>query len=306
MMSALPRRATRASAVLPQGVAMAIIPLHKAITKEVLTAAGFSDRAAERAATANARVDDKQGNDASEANLHAMIGYVSDQVGTVPPGRRLQTEREAKQQVEALLTEAVERTVAAVLQSEFLQALDLLGAALHTVQDRAFHSFEPWPHAGIADGIKNDPNYMFAHGVRDLGGVSRLDVRTRDGSVGLAAAWTFQLSNNAYLSAQGFTNPQVRSARDPRPLGSPGRDVFEGTGGLLTLSFGAAPGSLPSRGTGLSSEPVSGNMSIVTQGPAARAAARIGSRAFVENVSTRVSSKRRGNQAWSLFLQVGR
>ena len=114
---------------------------------------------------ANARVDDKQGNDASEANLHAMIGYVSDQLGHLPPGRRLQTEGEAKQEVEALLTANVEKTVTAVLQSQFLQALDLLGAALHTVQDRAFHSFEPWPHAGIADGIKNDPNYMFAHGV---------------------------------------------------------------------------------------------------------------------------------------------
>jgi hypothetical protein len=281
---------------------MAIIPLHKAITREVLTAFGFSERATERAAKANARVDDKQGNDASEANLHAMIGYVSDQVGTLPPGRRLQKEREAKQQVEALLTEAVDKIAAAVLQSEFLRALDLLGAALHTVQDRAFHGFEPWPHAGIADGIRNDPNYMFAHGVRDLGGVSRLDVRTHDGSVGLAAAWTFQLSDKMYLSAEGFTNPQVRSARDARPLGSSGGNVFEGTGGLLTLSFGAAPGSLPSRATGVPrSDPVSPN--IVTQGPAARAAAKIGSRALVQRVLTHVSSKPRGDQAWSLFQQ---
>ena len=286
---------------------MALIPLHKAITREVLMAAGFSKRAAERAAVANARVDKKQGNDASEANLHAMLGYVSDQVGTVPPGRRLQNEQQAKERVETLLTEAVDSTVAAVLQSEFLQALDLMGAALHTVQDRAFHGFEPWPHAGIAEGIRNDPNYMFAHGVRDLGGVSRLDVRTRDGSIGLAAAWTFQLSDHMYLSAQGFTNPQVRSARGARPLGSPGRDDFEGAGGLLSFSFGAAPGSLPSRGAGeLSPEPVSPNMSMITQGPAARAAARLGSQAFVKRVLNRVSAKPRGNQAWSLFQQAER
>lgn len=284
---------------------MAIIPLHKAITKEVLRAAGFSARAAERAATANARVDDKQGNDAAEANLHAMRGYVFDQVGTVPPSQRLQTEQEAKHQVEALLTVAMDSTVAAVLQSEFLHALDLLGAALHTVQDRAFHSFEPWPHAGIVDAIKNDANYMFAHGVRDLGGVSRLDVSTRNGSIGLAAAWTFQLSGNAYLSAEGFANPQARSARDPRLLDTRERGVFEGTGGLLTLSFGAAPGSLPShRRDGSSTEPVPANTSIMTQGPAARAAARVGSQAFVASVSTRVSSKPDGDRAWSLFLQV--
>jgi hypothetical protein len=286
---------------------MAIIPLHKAITREVLTTAGFSDWAAERAAAANARVDDKQGNDASEANLHAMLGYVSDQVGTLPRGRRMQTEEQAKERVEALLTEAVDNTVAAVLQSEFLKALDLLGAALHTVQDRAFHSFEPWPHAGIAEAISSDPNYMFAHGVRDLGGVSRLDVRTRNGSVGIAGAWTFQLSDDVYLTAEGFTNPQVRSARDPRPLGGPGPDGFAGTGGLLTLSFGAAPGSRASRGNGASNgEPVSPNAAIVTEGPAARAAAKIASRTFVEDVSTRVASRSRGNQAWSLFLQFGR
>jgi hypothetical protein len=287
---------------------MAIIPLHKAITKEVLRAAGFSERAAERAAIANARVDEKQGNDASEANLHAMLGYVSDQLGNLPAGPRLQTEKEAKQQVEALLTAKADRMVTAVLQTDFLQALDLLGAALHTVQDRAFHGFEPWPYAGITDAIRNDPNYMFAHGVRDLGGVSRLDVRTRNGGVGIAAAWTFQLSDHAYLSAQGFTNPQARSsARDSRPLGSPGGDVFEGTGGLLTLSFGAAPGSLPTRGSGQpGTEQASANMSIVTQGPAARAAAKIGSQAFVEDVSNRISSKPNGNQAWSRFLQFGR
>jgi hypothetical protein len=285
---------------------MAIIPLHKAITREVLKTAGFSDAAAERAATANAKVDEKQGNDASEANLHAMLGYVSEQVGNLPRGRRMQTEQEAKREVEAQLTKAVQNTATAVLGSEFLQALDLLGAALHTVQDRAFHGFEPWPHAGIEAAIKDDPNYMFAHGVRDLGGVSRLDVKTRNGSINLAAGWTFQLSESVYLTAEGFTNPEVRSARDPRPFGSPGRDVFEGTGGLLTLSFGAAPGSVRSRARGEPSNEPTANESIVTQGPAARAAAKIASKAFVERVANHVSSDPHGNQAWALFLQSGR
>ena len=156
-------------------------------------------------------------------------------------------------------------------------------------------------------GLKTIRTTCLLTAYRDLGGVSRLDVRTRNGSVGISAAWTFQLSNNVYLSAEGFTNPQMQNARDPRPLGSRGRDGFEGTGGLLSFSFGAAPGSLPSRGSGEpSTEPVSANMSIVTQGPAARAAAKIGSQAFVEDVSTRVSSRPDGSQAWSRFLQFGR
>src|ERR1700751_4065441 len=54
---------------------MAIVPVHKAITKDALEAFKFAPKAIERAARANAAVDEKQGDDASQTNLHAMRGY---------------------------------------------------------------------------------------------------------------------------------------------------------------------------------------------------------------------------------------
>jgi hypothetical protein len=76
---------------------MAIVPVHKRITETVLKEQGFSPRAIEAAAAANAAVDEKQGNAAAETNLHAMRGFADE---------RLQSEAEARQAVARLLEDA--------------------------------------------------------------------------------------------------------------------------------------------------------------------------------------------------------
>src|SRR4030095_5948250 len=133
-----------------------------------------------------------------------------------------------------------------ILSRNFREALQELGEALHTVHDRAFHNFEAWPYEGIGAALREDPNYMFAHGVRDLGGVSRLDIRTGDGVLRYGAEWTFQLGRNSYLSVHGFCEKGVTSARAARVPGSVGIDAGpRGSGGLVTFTLGGARGSTP-------------------------------------------------------------
>src|SRR5262249_53113136 len=156
-----------------------------------------------------------------------------------------------------------------------------------TVQDRAFHSFEAWPYDGINEAITEDPNYMFAHGVRDLGGISRLDLRTADGVLRYGAEWTFQLGRNSYLSMNGFCEQGVTSART---AGIPGSVAIDsgprGSGALVTFSLGAAPGIIPTTRPMENVTPGTASpiQSMVTQGPAARTTARAASRAFVEEI----------------------
>jgi hypothetical protein len=57
---------------------VAIVPIHRHITQEVLTDAGFGSRAVSRGSDANAKVDEKQGRTADETNLHSMRGYLPD------------------------------------------------------------------------------------------------------------------------------------------------------------------------------------------------------------------------------------
>ncbi len=282
---------------------MAIVPLHKAITKETLRAGGFSEGAAERAAAANAAVDEKQGSDAAESNLHAMAGFVPDAVFNLPRGR-LQDRDEASKEVQRRLTTARTSIVAKILSRRFAEALQELGEALHTVQDRAFHNFEAWPYSGIGDAIREDPNYMFAHGLRDLGGISRLDVRTTDGAVKYGAEWTFQLGQNSYLSVHGFAEQGVSNARGGRVPGSSGTDSgFRGQGGLVSFTLGAAPGSTPAphRDTLARGNETSPVQSMVTQGPAARATARAASRAFLEQTKKQVFAHETGARLWEEF-----
>jgi hypothetical protein len=250
-------------------------------------------------------VDEKQGSDATESNLHAMAGFVPDPIFRIPRGR-LQSRDEAAREVENRLANARTSIVMKVLSRKFQEALQELGEALHTVQDRAFHSFEAWPYDGIGDAIRQDPNYMFAHGVRDLGGISRLDLRTVEGAVRYGAEWTFQLGRNSYLSVQGFCEQGVTNARGARVPGSIGiDDSWRGSGGLVTFTLGAAPGSIPTSRTlenlaaGNESSPI---QSMVTQGPAARARAKATSRAFVEQIKTQVLAQEGGPQTWKDFL----
>src|SRR5208337_2495811 len=164
--------------------AMAIIPIHKAITKDALNFFKFTPQAIDIAAKANAAVDEKQGDDASETNLHAMRGYflapdpifgrlnvspgpqqpVTDlgirNTKGAPPGvagtqsppagislgllnlapdplssmsktYRLQTEKETKDAVDALLGKAKDGVIQSVLQKDYDGALKRLGEALH-------------------------------------------------------------------------------------------------------------------------------------------------------------------------------
>ena len=284
---------------------MAIVPLHRAITKESLLEFSFSERAAELAARANAAVDEKQGSDATESNLHAMAGFIPDPIFNLPRGR-LQNRDEAVREVEKRLANLRTSIVTKVLSRKFQEALQELGEALHTVQDRAFHSFEAWPYDGIGEAITEDPNYMFAHGVRDLGGISRLDLRTADGVLRYGAEWTFQLGRNSYLSVNGFCEQGVTSARAARIPGAVGIDSGpRGSGALVTFTLGAAPGSIPSSRPleNVTSGNASPTRSIVTQGPAARAAARAASRAFVEEVKRRVLMPEGGQRTWQDFLR---
>src|SRR5262249_51787612 len=96
-------------------------------------------------------------------------------------GRRMQTENEARRAVEILLSTSAERFVDDLPAGRYKDALERMGAALHTVQDREYHYFEPWPFTGIADAFLHatrgddyglQPDYMFSHGLRDVGYVN--------------------------------------------------------------------------------------------------------------------------------------
>jgi len=123
---------------------MGLTSLHGQLNVSVLTELGFSTRVAQIAADANEAVDapENQGSDARVTNLHAMRGF------TNARGLRgqMQTLEQAQAAVAALLSAAQQR-VAEVIQSGQAdrEAAETLGAALHTVQDRVYHHFEPWP-----------------------------------------------------------------------------------------------------------------------------------------------------------------
>ena len=99
---------------------------------------------------------ENQGNDAVLANLHAMRGFLGGHGSPMSMrGRRMQTEDEARRAVNALLQAAQDECLTHVRAGRFGEALGRLGAALHTVQDREYHHFEPWPFKGIDDALLN-------------------------------------------------------------------------------------------------------------------------------------------------------
>jgi len=144
---------------------------------------------------------------------------------------RLQTEDETKDAVNALLKRAHEDIVRAILKGNYEEAITRLGEALHTVQDRVFHHFEAWPYRDIAESLMQAPNYMMCHVLRDTGYISKVSVTEQQFALGLATGADPQ----TYLGVEAFG-----------PLGDQ-RSIsggFLGWGGMITLSFGAAPGSL--------------------------------------------------------------
>jgi len=209
---------------------MAIVPVHQRITQTVLSEQGFSADAITIAKQANADVDEKQGNQAAETNLHAMRGYM---------GGAMQTEAATRQAVAQLLQDARRDILAAIRNTppNYAEALRRLGAALHTVQDGAIHHYEPWPYTGIGNAVLSDPGYMLMHAARDLCLTPYLvtgGAPTYQGGWGVAAEVGF----STYFNQRWF----------PDSIGLRG-DVQAGGGlpprvtGLLTFCWGACAGT---------------------------------------------------------------
>lgn len=162
---------------------MGLTSVHGQLTVSVLTELGFSARVAQIAADANEAVDapKNQGSDSRVTNLHAMRGFANPRGW----GRQMQTLEQAQNAVAALLS-AAQRRVAEAIESGQAdrEAAESLGAALHTVQDRVYHHFEPWPYESVSDSIFNSAkgeayglpaHYMLqCHGPRDIGHVGGL------------------------------------------------------------------------------------------------------------------------------------
>jgi hypothetical protein len=292
---------------------MGIPSLHEAITTTVMERFQFAPAGRELAAEANAAVDEKQGNSAKDTNLHAMCGFV-DVLDPVlrKPMQILQNEEQCRASVHELLVAAKAEICQAVLARDYRTGLRRLGEALHTIQDRAFHNYEPWPYQGLAGAVQTDPNYMMCHAVRDLGvnlggvgiGISRLDIWELP-----AGRFDFELS--ARIGGRVFLGGRVFShATAPEfwqtPLGRDGAVGPLGTGGMLTITFGAPPGSVSPPERFPSSVPLVPNgrptWSMATSGPAAQARAEDASADFIREVQLELNRAPGGTQAWNAFV----
>lgn len=327
---------------------MAIVPIHKAITKSVLQNFGFVPAAVDIAVNANAAVDRKRGDDAAQTNQHAMRGFffapdpafgklrvtvapkqptgllsMRKPGGGVPLGKtgrpeaspaiklgrlelapdpftaamsenyRLQTEAEARGAVNQILKLARADVVRTILLQQYTTALTRLGEALHTVQDRSFHHFEPWLFKDIPDSLRRSPSYMICHALRDTGYVSKIAVDENQFALGLAT----RASLEAYVGAELFA-----------PIGGQ-RGMskgFRGYGALVTLTWGAAPGSLPQPVSAPSPDQVGADTMpqscLATQGVADDAQASDDSEAFVREIQQEVEAGHSA-QAWDNFVQ---
>jgi hypothetical protein len=322
--------------------AMAIVPIHKTITKDALEDFGFTPQAIAIAAEANAAVDEKQGDDASETNLHAMAGYFLDPdpifgrlnirlgqqqpltsfgmqntlrappgvTGTQSPptgislgplnlapdplssmskGYRLQTKKETEDAVKALLGKAKGDIVQSALRYDYAGALKRLGEALHTIQDRVFHHFEPWPYKDIPDSLMKSPNYMMCHALRDLGYISKIGADEHQFALGVATRVDPQL----YLGLEAFA-----------PIGDQNSMTggFRGWGSMITLSYGAAPGSMrppgQSGGSGAQGPDDAIQSCLATEGVADKAEATDDSKQFIEEVKEEIEKAPSGTDIW--------
>lgn len=155
---------------------MAIVPWHKNMTEKILEEFNFSTDACSRAAIANAKVDEKQGNTPQDTHLHAMLGMVPGHTVRLVPEDRDQ----GVAQINALIEKSKQDIILAIKQIVIINdkqkkryysntITNKLGAALHTVQDREFHGFEVWRYDGMCSALLNDSLGLVLHGVHDLG-----------------------------------------------------------------------------------------------------------------------------------------
>jgi hypothetical protein len=323
---------------------MAMVPIHKLITREALNSFGFADWAIEIAEKADAEVDQYQGNQAAETNLHAMSGYflapdpafgklkirVKPTAPSAPPstrnlggGRplgsgkgeaktlslqlgalelvpdpfanmaqnyRLQTKKETIDAVTARLNQARKNVVKKILGKEYVDALVNLGEALHTVQDRVFHHFEPWPYKGIAESIMQSPNYMLCHVLRDTGYLSEVKIEERQFALGVA----LRAAPQTYVGVEGFM-PIGRQDLNPG---------FRGWGGMVTLTLGAAPGSPHPGSTSRAGPPPSAEVEpcFPAEAVADKAQATDDSEEFVNSIKREVEAQTPGK--WDDFVHA--
>jgi len=283
---------------------MAIVPLHRQITRTALVSLGFGEAAIRIASDANAEVDEKQGSIARESNLHAMRGYVQ---GV------MQTHERAVEAVEALLRRRVETVRNALFATppDVAKGLEELGAGLHTVQDRAYHHFEPWPFAGIGDAIFNAergaafglaPHYMLCHGLRDMGAVSG-PFMVQPSALDYAGGYSSSGGAFGRLSAEAtFTFSQNEAV----PRVALGGEVQFGSGRTdgafgISLRWGAPPSQSPAllppvprfSRSAESERERSQLCPEVTQAIEAAADAMEASKTFVRLVQTRVNDSNR-------------
>jgi hypothetical protein len=257
------------------------------MTVDAMVKLGFTESAAGQAGKANARIDDQQGNTSAETNLHAMCA----------PGQSDSDCRKAVDKIIADGRQSVIDTVVSALSQKapaawYEAALKSLGETLHTIQDYSFHKYEPWPYRGIGDALLRDPNYMICHAIRDLGFVSITNTIDVNASL--------RIGREAYIGVQGFF--RLPSNPDPPRGGEP--PGFSGAGGMLTFTFGAAPGSVHVRdpfpdGRGVADSHYS---SMLASGRADLSRAEDATEDFIKNIEKDVEKKPDGGQAWLLFL----
>jgi hypothetical protein len=293
---------------------MAIPCFHREITVQVATSGefGFDSKAAKLVADANALVDEKQGNSADETHLHAMRGYLK---GSDPRlSGPMETESECRRAVGELLDKSASAIVDAItVQHEGVTALGLLGTALHTCQDEAFHHFEEWPYQGLCDSLISAPNYMIAHGLRDLGvglrltepAVSQYSVELNTPLAHIAAIFGGSAPQNTYLGVEAFSNFGSR-------LPAPGGAGFQGplgTGAVVTIAIGRSPVTIP-KPKSLSDSPrgsalVDPYARIVADGAQCWSQAKQNTIDFIKKIRNLVTDLKieNGEAIWSGFIR---
>jgi hypothetical protein len=257
------------------------------MTVDALRAADFPDRAAQVAGAANAAVDDKQGNSSGETNLHAMCGLG-------------QPDFDCRKGVAKVIADGKQDIIDAIVKRDYKLALRRIGETLHTVQDLAFHKYEPWPFRGISDAFLNDPNYMICHAIRDLGLVAVSNV------VDVSVSW--RVSQQVYVGVTGFYHPANNYFfRVPGPGAGP--PTIPGFGGLFTINIGAAPNSVQVRNPFQDSRGATETQysSMLSSGRADLTRAEDETKKFIGQIQTDVEAKPPVNQfpagpeMWRLF-----
>lgn len=268
---------------------MGLTCLHSRMTVDAMKQLGFTESAAQLAGSANAAVDEKQGNSSGETNLHAMCGLG-------------QPEYDCRKAVAKIIADGRQETADAVVSRDYKLALRRLGETLHTIQDSAFHKYEPWPFRGISDAFLNAPNYMICHAIRDLGVVSVTN------TVDVDVSW--RISHQVYVGVKGFYHPSNDYFSPIPPIGGQ-PPAIPGFGGMFTITFGAAPGSVQVRDPFPDSRGAVGSpySSMMSSGREDLSRAEDATEDFINKIQKDVEARPAdgalpaGTELWKMFLR---